>query len=330
VHRDGLSSARRFLASNAARHLISGAVAGVVSNTLVAPLDILRLNLMVATEQTNAVQVARALYTSGGLPAFWKGNAADVARTIPSSAIRFYSFAVYKARLNTSCPAVQSLLAGGFAGMTAMAALFPLETIRTRMAIEAAAGALRGESMVRYVRRLVAADGFSSLYRGLPPSLISVMPYFGVRFGMYDILKRWHLRRSPWATEGEVVPVGASAIYGFAAGFTASGLTFPFEVVRRRAMIGAGASNPFVAVPAILAKEGLAGLYKGYGVNIVKVAPASAITFLVYEETRKRLDRFAKAEAEEKRRRRAREEKEEAQAALGDAAEAAIEAPRAT
>ena len=49
------------------------------------------------------------------------------------------------------------------------------------------------------------------------------------------------------------------------------------EVVRRRAMVGAVASNPFKAVPQIVAGEGLAGLYKGYGVNVVKVARATGL-----------------------------------------------------
>ena len=52
--------------------------------------------------------------------AFWHGNSADVIRTIPASAIRFYTFALYKtqlARVNPDLPpAAVSLLAGGFAG----------------------------------------------------------------------------------------------------------------------------------------------------------------------------------------------------------------------
>lgn len=106
---------------------------------------------------------------------------------------------------------------------------------------------------------------------------------------MYDILKRWHVQLSDGAAIGGAAP----AAYGFLSGLAASGLTFPFEVVRRRAMIGVGASNPLTAVRAIVAAEGVAGLYKGYGLNIMKVAPSSAITFLVYEQARALLDAAA-------------------------------------
>ena len=43
----------------------------------------------------------------------------------------------------------------------------------------------------------------------------------------------------------------------------------------------------------IHAAEGVAGLYKGYGVNVIKVAPSSAITFLTYETVRRALDSIA-------------------------------------
>ena len=293
------SIARRVLRTEASRHLLAGAAAGVVSNTAVAPLDILRLNLMVSAQKTNVLNLAKRIYAQGGVLEFWRGNTADVLRTIPSSAVRFYSFAVYKARLPAALPAfgpagpplaLTSLLAGGFAGMTAMALLFPLETVRTQMATSSAAG---GQSLVGYTRGLLDSQGVAGLYRGLPASLVSVMPYFAVRFGVYDILKRWHQSLSEHDLGSQY-----SAVYGFAAGFSASALTFPMEVVRRRAMVGTVGTNPLAAIPAILRDEGVAGLYKGYGVNVVKVAPSSAITFCVYEAMRKALDQFAAGPAE--------------------------------
>ena len=58
-------------------------------------------------------------------------------------------------------------------------------------------------------------------------------------------------------------------------------------------MVGAAASNPLVAIPAIVAAEGLAGLYKGYFMNMLKVGPSSAVTFFVYELARRLLDAAA-------------------------------------
>ena len=91
-----LRCVRNTLRSDALRHLLAGAAAGAVSNTIVAPLDILRINLMCAKDQTNALRVARRIFCEKGMLGFWQGNSADVLRTMPSSAIRFYTFALYK------------------------------------------------------------------------------------------------------------------------------------------------------------------------------------------------------------------------------------------
>ena len=173
-------SAAKLLQSQASRHLLAGAAAGVVSNTIVAPLDILRLNLMVSKQRTNVMKVAAKIYADGGICGFWQGNVADVMRTIPASAVRFYSFSVFKSSLPTylalvsiTAPAVTSLLAGGFAGMTAMALLFPLETVRTQMATQTA---LQGVNVFAFTRTLVADSGVRGLYRGLPTSLCCARP----------------------------------------------------------------------------------------------------------------------------------------------------------
>ena len=62
------------------------------------------------------------------------------------------------------------------------------------------------------------------------------------------------------------------------AGLIASASTFPMEVVRRRAMLGTVVSNPIAAIPQIVRAEGFAGLYKGYGVNVIKVSIAHQMT----------------------------------------------------
>ncbi|EOD26595.1 mitochondrial solute carrier protein [Emiliania huxleyi CCMP1516] len=281
--------------SVAARHLLSGAAAGAISNTVVAPLDILRLNLIVSQDKRGALRMARDIYARGGLRAFWHGNAADVIRTVPASAVRFYSFAVYKAALLGAVPAATaSLLSGGFAGMSAMAVCFPLETVRTRMAT---LGAAEGVRLVEYTRKLVQSEGAAALYRGLTPSLISVMPYFAVRFGAYDIMQRCYAGLPPDDERRRLLgTLSPAATFGMLAGMAASSLTFPFELVRRRAMVGPSEANPLAAMVRIAREEGVRrGLYKGFGLSLFKVAPSSAVTFVAYEACFRALTRLAES-----------------------------------
>ena len=111
------------LASEGRVHLLSGATAAAVSNSIVAPLDLIRLNMMVAKTQVSAMTMARRIFAENGVPGFWRGNSADVARAMPASAIRFYSFALAKANLPTLLPiALATPLAAG-ASSSAMPAV---------------------------------------------------------------------------------------------------------------------------------------------------------------------------------------------------------------
>ena len=76
--------------------MVAGAVAGAISNTVVAPLDIVRIIMMNTKERISVAAVCSGLYAEGGVLAFWRGNTADVLRTMPASALRFFTFATSK------------------------------------------------------------------------------------------------------------------------------------------------------------------------------------------------------------------------------------------
>ena len=161
-----------------------------------------------------------------------------------------------------------------------------------RLPLAEAARPLTGLALIFADRGEEPPPGFEPVRRtvgGLGASLISVAPYTAVRFGAYDILNR--------SAAFEWLPgVARVAGCGMVAGLCASAATFPFEVARRRAMTGVGAANPFTSMVQIYKTEGVRyGLYKGYGVNVVKVVPSTAITFTVYEKMRTALDRLASA-----------------------------------
>lgn len=100
----------------------------------------------------------------------------------------------------------------------------------------------------------------------------------------------------------------------------ASIATYPHEVLRTRLQIqkqqrlakaspaptSAAAPAPFEGVVKtyhrILREEGLAGFYRGLGVNLLRTVPASALTILTYELIFRHLHRWGEqAEDEAKR-----------------------------
>ena len=106
-------------------------------------------------------------------------------------------------------------------------------------------------------------------------------------FATYEAL------RLPMATLR--LPFGsADATAGVLAGLIAKTGVFPLDVVRKRLQVQGPTRARYVyrdipvytgvwgALRAILAQEGMRGLYRGLAVGLVKAAPASAITMWTY------------------------------------------------
>jgi len=282
----------------AVRHLAAGGLAGAVSKTATAPMECIRLQLMTGTGATLS-EVCRSTWGSGGIRAFFRGNLVDVARGIPSKSIQLTAYELYKQALTrlflskkralgsttppppppTTTPAPISAVAGGLAGITATTVCFPLETMRTRLAVSGGG--------FRAMATLIRVEGLGVLYAGLGASIFGVVPYAAANLAGYDALRAAYRRYA----RTEVVSPALSLLFGAASACLASSASFPLEVVRRRAMCGqlAGASHPLAAMVLIAKTEGVKALYKGAAVSWLKLAPAAGLSFAVYELMKKQL-----------------------------------------
>lgn len=257
------------------RRFVAGAVAGAVSKTATAPLEQLRMQLM--TGKASSRDIIRQTWMDGGVGAFFGGNAADVLRVMPSKAIELMAFDAYKTvlrRRDRPAGPVATTVGGALAGLTATLACFPLETVRTRMAI----APREYRSIVNCFQKTVGTRGFGALYQGVSASAIGAVPYSALRFGAYDGLKWAYRKRFKEDMPPQLLPVA-----GAVAGLAASTATFPLEVVRRRMMAGAGYSSVLVAIQTIAAEEGWRSLYRGLGVSLIKQAPQTGITLWAYD-----------------------------------------------
>ncbi len=72
------------------------------------------------------------------------------------------------------------------------AVLYPLDTVRTRLAVSAK-GTYRG--ILDTLRRIRAEEGALALYRGIAPNMIGILPYAGVDIAMFEMIKEELLDR---------------------------------------------------------------------------------------------------------------------------------------
>ncbi|XP_039052585.1 probable mitochondrial adenine nucleotide transporter BTL1 [Hibiscus syriacus] len=131
--------------------------------------------------------------------------------------------------------------------------------------------------------------GVGALYSGLSPTLVGMLPYSSCYYFMYDKLKKscCQSKKKNSLNRPEMLVLGALA------GFTASTISFPLEVARKRLMVGALQGkcppNMVAALAEIVWDEGLRGLYRGWGASCLKVMPSSGITWMFYEAWKDKL-----------------------------------------
>lgn len=95
--------------------------------------------------------------------------------------------------------------------------------------------------------------------------------------------------------QGAILPAPVRLLCGAVAGGVAQTSAYPFDVVRRRQQVSAVASHiptyssTFGAFSSILKADGVRGLFVGLSVNYIKVAPATGVSFVVYEFMKKAL-----------------------------------------
>merc|ERR1712137_939033 len=134
-----------------------------------------------------------------GVLSLWRGNTANVIRYFPTRALNFAfrdtykSMFAYKKERDGYAKWMAGNLASGAAGATSLPFVYSLDYARTRLANDAKSAKKGGErqfnGLVDVYRKTLASDGIAGLYRGFGPSVLGIIVYRGLYFGMYDSIK---------------------------------------------------------------------------------------------------------------------------------------------
>ncbi|KFK29849.1 hypothetical protein AALP_AA7G186700 [Arabis alpina] len=278
------------IANPSLRRLLSGAVAGAVSRTVVAPLETIRTHLMVGSGGNSSAEVFGDIMKHEGWTGLFRGNLVNVIRVAPARAVELFVFETVNKKLSpengepSKIPIPASLLAGACAGVSQTLLTYPLELVKTRLTIQR--GVYKGifDAFVK----IICEEGPTELYRGLAPSLIGVVPYAATNYFAYDSLRKAYRKFSKQEKIGNV----ETLLIGSLAGALSSTATFPLEVARKHMQVGAVSGrvvykNMLDALVTILEHEGILGWYKGLGPSCLKLVPAAGISFMCYEACKK-------------------------------------------
>lgn len=280
------------------RHLVAGGMAGAVSRTCTAPLDRLKVYLQVhGSKQTSMRYCLNHLFKEGGFWSFWRGNGINVVKIAPESAIKFMAYEQCKRLIrgnNTRELSIyERFVAGSLAGGISQTAIYPLEVLKTRLALRKT-GQYKG--IADAAKKIYKKEGLRSFYRGYVPNLLGIIPYAGIDLAVYETLKNTYLRKHSDGATPSVVLLLACGTVSSTCGQVCS---YPLALVRTRLQaqvitsgnLSAHAHNGTMSgvIRTIIQDEGFLGLYRGITPNFLKVAPAVSISYVVYERVRQAL-----------------------------------------
>ncbi|KAF7320372.1 MIZ zinc finger protein [Mycena kentingensis (nom. inval.)] len=276
---------------------LMGGVSAAVAKTSAAPIERIKLLVQNQDEMIKQGRLATPYkgigdafartYRDEGLVSLWRGNTANVIRYFPTQALNFafkdYFKSLFGFKKNDGYWKwfAGNIASGAGAGATSLLFVYSLDYARTRLANDnksaKTGGARQFNGLVDVYRKTLATDGIAGLYRGFVPSVVGIVVYRGLYFGVYDSLKPVVL----------VGPLEGSFLASFALGWgvtTGAGLaSYPLDTIRRRMMMTSGSGvnykSMFDAGSQIVAKEGVKSLFKGAGANILRgVAGAGVLS----------------------------------------------------
>ncbi|KAG9104161.1 hypothetical protein FRC06_004798 [Ceratobasidium sp. 370] len=244
-------------------NFMMGGVSAVVFRLLVQNQDEMIKDVIDCFQRT---------YTGEGLRSFWRSNNANVITLRLRLEEGWWKWVG------------GNEASGAAAGASSSVFVYSPNFARTCLASDAKLNVKGSErqynGIIDVYRKTVQSDGIAGLYRGFVPSIVGIIVYRGLYFGLYDTLSKPILL---YVCTQLTLPPEPVVLVGPLQGSVLAS----FLLGCRRMMTTSGTSvhymSIFYAGAQIMAKEGPESLFKGMGTNIF-CGVASARVLALYDQ----------------------------------------------
>lgn len=286
---------------------LAGGISGAVAKTCTAPIE--RVKLLIQTQDANpkiiSGEVARytgivdcftRVASEQGVKAFWRGNLTNIIRYFPTQAFNF----AFKDTIKALFPKVDknkefgkffmiNMASGGLAGAGSLMIVYPLDYARTRLASDVGSGKAQFDGLFDCIKKTVASGGVGALYNGIGVSIVGIIPYRGVYFGLFDTCTGYNPYQK---SENNLLRASSKFACAQFSAIMAGYASYPFDTVRRRLQmqsekpkdqwVYSGTADCF---QKIIKNEGTGALFKGAGANALRTVGAAMVLVLYSEIT---------------------------------------------
>ena len=275
--------------------VVCGGLSGMVAKTVTNPLE--RIKVLSQTgdhgmKSASIIDLYKGIIRNEGVLGLWAGNGANLVRIFPAKGALFASNDVYQGIFRKvartpkgeNLPLFYTFISGGFAGMTACAFTYPLDLAQGRISGKLASHGNRKEyrGIIRTVVMTVKDEGFSALYKGVTPTIMGALPYEGIKFGTVEFLEQ--------CFPAEQTTPLRKGLFGGLGGVIAGLIAYPNDTVRRLLQLqgSRGSKTSYSGYwdcirQTYKSEGGITRFYRGFTVNILRMAPNAAVQFGFYE-----------------------------------------------
>lgn len=284
----------------------AGALSGAITRFLFQPLDVVKIRFQlqiepirrtsISSKYKGFVQAFILIPKEEGIKALWKGHIPAQFLSVLYGTLQFSTFEhlTHQAwnhlpsELNQNWKPSIHFFCGGIAGCVATIGVQPFDVIRTRLVAQGEPKTYQG--MLHAVITMLNQEGPRSLYKGLIPTLIQILPYTGAQFGFYKLFQQmWNKY-----TNKQLGFLGTT-ICASSAGIAAKTVVYPLDLIKKRIQIQGfqkareafGSFHKYNGIKdcfiSCLKEEGISGLYKGFYPSVLKAAIVTGSYFVVYE-----------------------------------------------
>lgn len=222
-----------------------------------------------------------------GFRGFYRGLATPMVGSVLENIVLFVAYSKIQRLIQgpdaTSQPTIPQLaVSGAAAGAMVSAVLTPVELIKCKIQMHASLYRGTADCILKTIR----STGLLGLYRGHAATFARESCGGAAWFGTYEATCRF------LSKDGTKDSLGAGSLMfaGALSGIAYNTVVFPADVVKSQIQAepstgsgSAGKGGYLRRLRALYHSEGIRGLYRGYGITLVRAVPANAIILASFE-----------------------------------------------
>lgn len=274
-------------------HLIAGISGGVTSTLILHPLDVIKIRfavndgrLQTVPKYTGIVNAFSTIFKKEGIRGLYRGVTPNVWGAGTSWGLYFLFYNSLKNWLrdgdtNVSLGPGTHLLIASQSGLLTLLITNPIWVVKTRLCLQYS-NEKQYSGMVDCLFKIFQTEGIRGYYKGLVPGIFGVS-HGAVQFMVYEELKKEYCiyQSQPLNTKLSTIEY---LTFAATSKLVAAATTYPYQVMRARLQRkDCDYAGLIDCIKQTWGYEGWRGFYKGLGTNLLRVTPATMITFVTYE-----------------------------------------------